>query len=89
MSDFPIDRWNWSDELGKWVFAEKDEDGNIHYTYQVEPPEEFLILTEKLDKINKKLMSAKEPQEKMSLFEELMEISKKMNNMRKINDNSC
>lgn len=89
MSNFPIDRWNWSDELGKWVFAEKDEDGNINYTYQVEPPKEFLILTEKLDKINKKLMSAQEPQEKMSLFEDLMEISKKMNNMRKTNDNSC
>lgn len=88
MSKFPIDRWNWSDKLGKWVYAEKDENGNIEYTYQIEPPEEFLILTEKLESINKKLMRAKKTQEKMELFEKLMEISKQMNNMRKKENNS-
>jgi len=88
MRDFPIDRWNWSDELGKWVYAEEDQDGNIKYTYQVKPPKEFLILTEKLEKMNKKLMIAKDAEEKMAIFEQLMEISKEMNNMRKKNNNS-
>ena len=83
MRDFPINRWNWSDELGKWVYVEEDDDGNKKYTYQIKPPKEFLILTEKLEEMNKKLMKAKEAEEKIAIFENLMEISKKMNNMRK------
>jgi hypothetical protein len=89
MPDYPIGRWNWSDELGKWIYPEKDENGNIKYTYQVEPPEEFLILTEKLEEINQKLMKTQDPQEKMTLFEELMKISKEMNSMRKPTENKC
>ena len=80
MRKYTLDRWNWSERSGKWVYVTKKK-GKREYTYQLEPPKEFIELTMQIKKINEKLMKTKDPDENKKLFLELIEISKKMQNM--------
>jgi hypothetical protein len=79
---YTLDRWNWSERAQMWVYVTK-ESGKRKYTYQLEPPREFIELTMQIKKINDKLMGTKDPEENKRLFLKLIEISKKMQNMRK------
>ena len=80
MRKYTLDRWNWSERSGKWVYVTKKK-GKREYTYQLEPPKEFIELTMQIKKINQKLMKTKDPDENKKLFLQLIEISKKMQNM--------
>ncbi|MGV9171960.1 MAG: hypothetical protein ACOC44_10285 [Promethearchaeia archaeon] len=77
-----LNRWNWSERAQKWVYVELDEEGNRKYKYQLEPPQEFIDLTMKIKKLNKKLMMVTEPEENKKLYQELMKVSQKMQKMR-------
>ncbi|MFO8018590.1 MAG: hypothetical protein R6U96_08140 [Promethearchaeia archaeon] len=77
-----LNRWNWSEKAQKWVYVELDEDGNRKYKYQLEPPQQFVDLTMKIKKLNKKLMKTTDPQKNKKLYRELMKVSKKMQKMR-------
>ena len=79
---YTINRWNWSEKAKKWVYVEM-KGRKRHYTYNLEPPKEFMDLTQELNKINKKLMVTEDPDQNKELFLELMEISKRMQNMGK------
>ncbi|TFG06835.1 MAG: hypothetical protein EU539_06600 [Promethearchaeota archaeon] len=79
---YTLDRWNWSEKAGKWVFVTKDENGKRIYTYKLEPPKIFIDLTMQIKKVNDKLMNTDDPRENRKLFEKLMQISKKMQNMK-------
>ncbi len=81
MRKYTLDRWNWSERSGKWVYVTKKKDGTRDYSYKLEPPNEFVELTMQIKKINDKLMNTKDPDENKKLFLELIEISKKMQNM--------
>ena len=83
MRKYTLDRWNWSERSGKWVYVTKGKRGKREYTYQLEPPKEFIDLTMQIKKINDKLMKTKDPDENKKLFLELIEISKKMQNMHR------
>jgi len=75
-------RWNWSQEEGKWVYIEL-KNGERKYYYQLEPPEEFLDLTFKIKVLNDKLVTCKDPGENDKIFNEMMKISKRMQSMDK------
>lgn len=79
---YTLDRWNWSERTGKWVYVTKKKDGKRQYTYQLEPPKEFIELTMQIKKINDKLMKTEDPNENKKLFLQLIEISRKMQNMK-------
>ena len=78
---YTLDRWNWSESTGKWVYITKKRGGRRKYIYKLEPPKEFVELTMQIKKINDILMNTKDPEENKKLFLELIEISKKMQNM--------
>ncbi len=84
---YTLNRWNWSEQAGRrsgrWVYIELDKNGKRTYTYQLEPPEEFVDLTMELKKINEKLMQTEDPEENTNLFKEMIKISDKMQAMRK------
>jgi len=81
MRKYTLDRWNWSERAGRWVYVTLDKDGKRKYTYQIEPPKQFLELTMQIKKINEELMETKDPKENIRLFKRLMKISEKMQNM--------
>lgn len=76
-------RWNWSQEEGKWVYIELDENGHNKYYYQIQPPQEFIELTLRIKDLNERLIKTNDPEENDSIFAEMMKISKKMQCMRK------
>ena len=82
MRKYTLDRWNWSERSGKWVYVTERKDGTRDYAYKLEPPKEFVELTMQIKIINDKLMGTKDPDKNKKLFLELIEISKKMQNMR-------
>ncbi|KKN10232.1 hypothetical protein LCGC14_1038650 [marine sediment metagenome] len=81
---FTPNRWNWSQKAEKWVYIELTESGNKKYTYQVEPPQEFIDLTVRMTNLNEKLLKATNPEVKEKIFNDLTKLSKKMQNMSKI-----
>lgn len=76
-------RWNWSQEEGKWVYIEIGENGNNEYFYQIEPPQEFIDLTMKIKDLNERLLKANDPEDNDRIFHEMMRFSKRMQCMRK------
>ena len=77
MRKYTLNRWNFSDKAGKWVYVTKEK-GKRKYIYQLEPPEEFIKLSYKIKEINEKLVTLEEEEEIERLYNEMMEISKKM-----------
>ena len=80
---YTLDRWNFSEKAGKWVYVTKKKSGRRNYYYKLEPPEEFLELTMQIKKINDKMLATEDLDENERLFRKLMEISKRMQNMRR------
>jgi hypothetical protein len=74
-------RWNWSQEDGKWVYIELTQDGHKEFYYQFEPPQEFIDLTYKIKLLNDKLITCKDPMENDRIFSKMMKISKRMQSM--------
>ena len=77
-------RWNWSQEDGKWVYIELIN-GEKKYYYQLEPPKEFLDLTFKIKILNDKLIACKDPIENDKIFSEMVKISKRIQSKDKNN----
>ena len=77
MRKYTLNRWNFSDKAGKWVYVTKEK-GKRKYIYQLEPPDEFIKLSYKIKEINEKLVASEEEKEIEKLFKEMMKISKKM-----------
>ncbi len=80
MRKFTLDRWNWSERCGKWVYVTKRK-GKRNYYYQLEPPKEFIELTMQIKKVNDKLMATQDPVENMKLFNQLIKIAHKLQSM--------
>jgi hypothetical protein len=83
MRKYTLDRWNFSEKAGKWVYVTKKKSGKRKYYYQIEPPEEFIELTMQIKDLNEKMQSVEDLDENEKLFRKLMDISKKMQNMRR------
>jgi len=77
MRKYTLNRWNFSESTGKWVYVTKEK-CKRKYIYQLEPPEEFIKLSYKIKEINEKLVTLEEEEEIERLYNEMMEISKKM-----------
>ncbi len=77
-----LNRWNWDQAEGKWVYIELIN-GEKKYYYQLEPPKEFLDLTFKIKVLNDKLIACKDPIENDKIFSEMMKISKRLQSMDK------
>ncbi|MHA1272903.1 MAG: hypothetical protein ACTSVV_19445 [Promethearchaeota archaeon] len=77
MRKFTLNRWNWSEKAGKWVYVTK-RGGRRIYTYRIDPPEEFIKLTEELHRLNKILAKTENPDENIKIFNRMMEITKKL-----------
>ncbi len=75
-----LNRWNYSQKSGKWVYVELSK-GKRKYTYQTEPPEKFIELTRQIEKLNKKLMKTQDPEENKKIYEKLMKVSKELQKM--------
>lgn len=82
MRELTINRWNWSEKAHKWVYV-KEENGERVYIYSKEPPKEFIDLSKKLYKLNKKLMEEEDHDKNIEIFERMMKLSDRMQNMRK------
>ncbi|MFW9881391.1 MAG: hypothetical protein ACFFG0_50650 [Candidatus Thorarchaeota archaeon] len=82
MRKYTVDRWNFSDKTGKWVYVTKDKNGKRKYIYQLEPPPEFVELSTQIKEINEKILATKNQDEIERLYDKMMKISKKMQTMR-------
>ena len=80
---YTLDRWNFSEKAGKWVYVTKMKNGRRIYYYQLKPPEEFIKYTMQIKKLNDQMLATEDLDENEKLFRELMEISKCMQNMRR------
>ncbi|MFX0189016.1 MAG: hypothetical protein ACFE8A_14920 [Candidatus Hodarchaeota archaeon] len=83
MRKYALDRWNFSDKTGKWVYVTKDKNGIRKYIYQLKPPQEFIELSFKINEINEKILATEDQKEIKRLYMEMMKISKKMQAMRR------
>jgi hypothetical protein len=83
MRKYTLDRWNFSDKNGKWVYVTKDKDGKRKYFYQLEPPQEFIELSLKMNEINEKILATENQKEIKKLYMEMMKISNEMQSMRR------
>ena len=81
---FTPNRWNWSQEDNKWVFIESNDNGELVYHYQINPPNEFTELISKIKVLNDKLVICKDPKENSKIFREMMKVSKRMQFMSKM-----
>ena len=81
--ELTLNRWNWSQKDQKWIFIECDDNGTLHYHYQINPPKEFRELTMKIKILNDKLIMCKDPKENSDIFNEMMKVSKRMQSMGK------
>jgi predicted transcriptional regulator len=77
---FTLDRWNWSERAHKWVYVSLEK-GRRKYLYQLEPPQEFVKLTKKMQKINQEIMANPDQDIKESRFKELQELAGKLQSM--------
>ncbi len=80
---FTPNRWNWSQKAEKWVYIEITKSGKRRYQYQLEPPQEFINLTNRMKNLNDKLLKATDPEKNVKIFNELMKVSQKMQEMGK------
>jgi len=80
---FTPNRWNWSQKAEKWVYIKLAKDGKRIYNYQLEPPQKFIELTNRMKILNEKLLTTKDPEENVKIFNELMKVSQKMQDMGK------
>jgi len=80
---YTLDRWNFSEKAGKWVYVTKRKNGRRKYYYQLEPPEEFIKYTMQIKVLNDRMLATEDLDENEKLFRDLMEISKHMQNMRR------
>ncbi len=80
---YTLDRWNFSEKAGKWVYVTKRKNGSRTYYYQLKPPEEFITYTMQIKKLNDQMLATEDLDENEKLFRALMEISKCMQNMRR------
>ena len=80
MRKFTPNRWNWSERAGKWVYVTLKGKRRL-YTYQLEPPQEFLDLTLKMKKLNEDLMSSQNYDQKNNIFKELQKLANLMQTM--------
>ena len=80
---YTLDRWNFSEKVGKWVYVTKRKNGRRKYYYQLEPPEEFIKYTMQIKVLNDRMLATEDLDENEKLFRDLMEISKHMQNMRR------
>ncbi len=78
-----INRWNWSQKDNKWVFIESNDNRELVYYYQLNPPKEFNELISKIKILNDKLVICKDPKENSKIFREMMKVSKRMQFMSK------
>lgn len=78
MRTFTLDRWNWSEKAKKWVYVSNNGNGMRKYTYKLEPPEEFVFLTQEMARINAELIHCDDHDKSIQLFKILQEYSKKM-----------
>ena len=83
MRKYALDRWNFSEKNGKWVYVSKGKNGKRKYIYQLEPPQEFIELSLKMNEINEKILATENQKEIKRLYMEMMKISKKMQAMRR------
>ncbi|MFW9880884.1 MAG: hypothetical protein ACFFG0_48100 [Candidatus Thorarchaeota archaeon] len=74
---FTPNRWNWSEKAHSWVYVEI-KNGKRFYKYQLEPPQEFIELTNRMKLLNEKLLDTTDPEENAKIFNELIKISQKM-----------
>lgn len=81
MRKHAVNRWNWSQKAGKWVFVSRER-GKRTYKYQDETPIEFINLTEELKQINEKLLSAEDENENKRLFKQMIEVSERLQAMK-------
>ncbi len=81
--ELTLNRWNWSQEDNKWVFIESNDNGELFYHYQINPPKEFTELTSKIKVLNDKLVACKNQEENSRIFKEMMKVSKRMQFMSK------
>lgn len=81
MRTHKLNRWNWSDRAKKWVYVEEKQ-GKRTYKYSIKPPKEFDKLSQELKKLNDKLNSEENYEERDKIFKRMMEISKQMQHMR-------
>ena len=84
MRKYPLDRWNFSDKTGKWVYVTKEKNGKRKYIYQLEPPKEFLKLAYKIKEINEKLIATEDEEENERLYNEMMKIAKEMQSIKRV-----
>jgi len=81
--ELTVNRWNFSQEDDKWVFIESNDNGELVYHYQINPPNEFTELISKIKVLNDKLVVCKDPKENSKIFREMMKVSKRMQFMSK------
>ena len=79
---YTLDRWNFSETAGKWVYVTKRKNGRRKYYYQLEPPEEFIKYTMQIKEYNDQMLATEDLDENEKLFRKLMEISKHMQSMK-------
>ncbi len=79
---YTLDRWNWSEKAGKWVYV-TEKKGRRNYIYQLDPPKAFIELTMEISRVNNQLIITEDPEENKKLFIDLIEISQKLQAMGK------
>jgi len=84
MRKYTLERWNFSDKTGKWVYVTKEKNGKRKYIYQLEPPKEFLKLAYKIKEINEKLIATEDEEENERLYNEMMKIAKEMQSIKRV-----
>ncbi|MFX1288048.1 MAG: hypothetical protein ACFFFY_05785, partial [Promethearchaeota archaeon] len=77
-------RWNWSQKDNKWVYIESQNNGELIYHYQINPPKEFTELLTKIEFLNNRLVNCKDPEENTKIFREMIKVSRRMQFMSKI-----
>ena len=83
MQKYGLNRWNWSQKSGKWVFVSKGKKGRRNYIYQIQPPKQFIEITEEISKINRKLMICENSEEAHKLFAQIQKLGKQLQAMGK------
>ena len=78
---YAINRWNWSDKAGKWVYVVKNN-GKRAYKYSLKPPPEFEKLSRQIRDLNQKLIVEKDPVKNIAIYKQLISISQRMQAMR-------
>ncbi|MFX1273479.1 MAG: hypothetical protein ACFFBP_12235 [Promethearchaeota archaeon] len=83
---FTPGRWNYSQKSQKWVYVTINKNGKRKYKYQIEPPEEFVRLSEELRRLNIIQAQTTDPEENMKLFHEMKKLAQKMQAMTMNNE---